>query len=361
MDDAGVSQFRSPSPRGREVHRRRIGLLWADDEAKKLHPYAEIMRVDGIEVHCVPDGASALSGARLRPWDLILLDVRLPDMSGLNVLKRLRADRVSTPVVILTGYPGDVVEETVAELDARIWLKPLPPTKLAELVHAEVKERGLAPRAGIFRRPDGLNSSACEALLSPLRQIAGDRGAAGDLANRRDDLLATLAVALAADVTFFEWLVMARAFAGLMTLPLAMLPTLADRLAQDLASAAGPVTAQRDILLGVVACIEAAGAGWRALTLTNVAASLRIDERQIEASLRRAGFASFEHCRRAVAVRRALLELALTGEHVDQIAFAVGYEHRNALNRDFGVLLNVAPKAYRAVVAGRRRRPDAAM
>src|SRR5690606_36693464 len=120
--------------------------------------------------------------------------------------------------------------EGAAALDAQIVLKPTTPSKLAQLVKAEVARHGHRPATSAFRRPDGRSSSASEWLLATLRQDGGDRS----------QLLAALAAALAADVTFFEWVAMAGTFHVLMTRPSVELPALGNRLARALASAANP-------------------------------------------------------------------------------------------------------------------------
>ena len=117
------SPFATFSPQidpGREVLRgpdgRRIKVLVVDDETTLSELLALALRYEGWEVRTAADGASAVAAARdLRP-DLVVLDVMLPDMDGLEVLRRLRNEFDRTPVLFLTAK--DAVEDRIAGLTA---------------------------------------------------------------------------------------------------------------------------------------------------------------------------------------------------------------------------------------------------
>ncbi len=117
------SPFASFSPQidpSREVLRgpdgRRIKVLVVDDETTLSELLALALRYEGWEVRTAADGASAVVAARdLRP-DLVVLDIMLPDMDGLEVLRRLRNEFERTPVLFLTAK--DAVEDRIAGLTA---------------------------------------------------------------------------------------------------------------------------------------------------------------------------------------------------------------------------------------------------
>jgi DNA-binding response OmpR family regulator len=71
---------------------------------------------EGYAVDWVRDGTTALTALRSEPFALAVLDLGLPGLSGLEVLKRARAAGVTTPVLILTAW--DAVSDRVAGLDA---------------------------------------------------------------------------------------------------------------------------------------------------------------------------------------------------------------------------------------------------
>jgi len=95
---------------------RPIRVLVVDDEQTLSELVGLALRYEGWEVRTAPDGMSAISAARdFRP-DLVVLDVMLPDIDGLEVLRRLRADIERMPVLFLTAR--DDVSDRIAGLTA---------------------------------------------------------------------------------------------------------------------------------------------------------------------------------------------------------------------------------------------------
>jgi two-component system, OmpR family, response regulator len=81
-------------------------VLVVDDEENITFLLSTALRHFGYEVEVAADGRSALRQGRSGRPDLILLDVMLPDLDGFEVLKRLRADGIDTPVLFLTARDG---------------------------------------------------------------------------------------------------------------------------------------------------------------------------------------------------------------------------------------------------------------
>jgi len=79
------------------------GLLVVDDEPFLRDAVAASLRFLGFEVTTAETGACALRLARDRPFDLVVLDVMLPDTSGFDIVRRLRADGCRVPVIFLTA------------------------------------------------------------------------------------------------------------------------------------------------------------------------------------------------------------------------------------------------------------------
>jgi two-component system, OmpR family, alkaline phosphatase synthesis response regulator PhoP len=90
--------------------RRRL-LLVEDDQTLRQALTFNLSR-EGYEVTSAADGEAALDAARSDRLDLILLDVMLPGMSGVEVLRVLRREGVSTPVIILSAK-GDEIDRVV--------------------------------------------------------------------------------------------------------------------------------------------------------------------------------------------------------------------------------------------------------
>lgn len=84
-------------------------ILVVDDEPSIVDAVATALRYEGFQVTEAGDGRAGLAAAQERPWDLIVLDVMLPGLDGVEICRRLRADGVETPVLFLTarGDPAD--------------------------------------------------------------------------------------------------------------------------------------------------------------------------------------------------------------------------------------------------------------
>lgn len=80
-------------------------ILVVDDDATIRQTLTEVLGKQGYEVHHAGDGAGALAAARGRSFDLALLDLRLPDTGGLEVMEALRELDDRTLVVVMTAYP----------------------------------------------------------------------------------------------------------------------------------------------------------------------------------------------------------------------------------------------------------------
>jgi two-component system response regulator MprA len=91
-------------------------LLVADDDAAMRDSLERALRYEGYEVTLAVDGADALARAEARPPALIVLDLVMPRMSGLEACRRLRAGGDHVPILILTAK--DDVGDRVAGLDA---------------------------------------------------------------------------------------------------------------------------------------------------------------------------------------------------------------------------------------------------
>jgi two-component system, NtrC family, response regulator AtoC len=83
--------------------RRRV--LVVDDEDTVRTGIAQVLALQDLEVHQAADGAAALSRMAEETFDLVLLDIKLPDLDGVQVLKIIRRDFPETAVIMITGYP----------------------------------------------------------------------------------------------------------------------------------------------------------------------------------------------------------------------------------------------------------------
>ena len=112
-------------------------ILLAEDELALSKAYAQVLIMQGYEVEQVYDGKEALEAANSGTYDLMIFDVMMPNMSGLEVLKALREAGNTTYVIMLTAMSelDDKVEGL--EMGADEYLtKPIPLKELAARVRS---------------------------------------------------------------------------------------------------------------------------------------------------------------------------------------------------------------------------------
>lgn len=93
-----------------------MNILVAEDEKGMAHILKRGLEEEGYVVSIASDGPSALASAKSSQFDMILLDVMLPGLSGIEVARRLRENQLHTPILMLTAR--DTVPEIVKGLDA---------------------------------------------------------------------------------------------------------------------------------------------------------------------------------------------------------------------------------------------------
>jgi two-component system OmpR family response regulator len=93
-----------------------INVLVVDDEAVLAEMVSMALRYEGWNISTASDGSAAIASARNQRPDVVVLDVMLPDMSGLDVLHKLREEHPQLPVLLLTAK--DAVEDRIAGLTA---------------------------------------------------------------------------------------------------------------------------------------------------------------------------------------------------------------------------------------------------
>jgi DNA-binding response OmpR family regulator len=153
-------------------------LLLADDDEDSIEAYSLFFRSRGYDVESAPDGPAALFKALALQPDLILLDVGLPLMHGLEVLRRLRADGVPRiPVMILTGHALPEVASAARRDGADdIMIKPCEPAELCARV--EMLLQGAFPSAEEPREEDDPDSGRILFPRPRYRSRAGTMAAA---------------------------------------------------------------------------------------------------------------------------------------------------------------------------------------
>lgn len=119
-------------------------LLLVEDDSAIAEPLTRALARDGHEVKHVATGRDALDRVTAESWDLVVLDLGLPDMDGLEVCKRIRTMHHDLPVLMLTARAEEL--DTVVGLDAGADDYVTKPFRLAELlarVRAQLRRYGV--------------------------------------------------------------------------------------------------------------------------------------------------------------------------------------------------------------------------
>jgi two-component system OmpR family response regulator len=120
-----------------------VRILIVEDEPRLVELLARSLRGEGYDVATAADGADGFELARAGGFDLVVLDVMLPRMSGLEITMRLRRHAVRTPILMLTAR--DAVEDRVAGLEAGAdddLVKPFAFVELSARIRALLRRRG---------------------------------------------------------------------------------------------------------------------------------------------------------------------------------------------------------------------------
>lgn len=161
-------------------------ILVVDDEARIVALIRDYLENAGYRVLTAGDGPSALARARAEKPDLILLDLGLPKLDGLDVTRQLRRDSV-VPIIMLTARGEESDKLVGLELGADDYIvKPFSPKELVARVRAVLR------RSEAARQPAEL-IRALDVILDVPRLRATRAGEPLDLTPTEFQLLATLA------------------------------------------------------------------------------------------------------------------------------------------------------------------------
>jgi two-component system, OmpR family, response regulator RegX3 len=133
-------------------------ILVADDEQDLLATVGYALRRDGLEVETVEDGEAALAAARTGAYDLLVLDVMMPKLSGIDVCRIVRSES-DLPILMLTAKDAELDRVLGLELGADDYVtKPFSIAELASRVRALLRRRELdrAARGGPVQSVGGV-------------------------------------------------------------------------------------------------------------------------------------------------------------------------------------------------------------
>ena len=114
-----------------------LRILIVDDEEELVHALEERLSLRGFDATGVTTGEGALRHLDAEPCDIVLLDVKMPGLGGLEVIRRIKTDHPQVEVILLTGHGSQKSVEEGMDLGAFEYLmKPMRISTLLEVLVA---------------------------------------------------------------------------------------------------------------------------------------------------------------------------------------------------------------------------------
>ncbi len=158
-------------------------VLVIDDEQIVLNSVKKILGHGEYEVETTPSGRQGLEWALGKSYDVVLTDVRMPDMGGMLILRDIKKAKPSMPVIIITGYANVQTAMQAMKLGATEYIeKPFTPDQLLNAVNTAVSHAAaLLPEQQVLVHK--------EEILRVLERAAGDSDFVFKLLHRWADAL----------------------------------------------------------------------------------------------------------------------------------------------------------------------------
>jgi two-component system, LuxR family, response regulator FixJ len=125
-----------------------------DDDADVLRSLRFLLETDGFTVRTFRSGAAVLNAALSPGVDCFVLDYKMPDMNGVDLASRLRGRDITTPVILITGYPDDNISTRAAAAGVNhVLRKPLLDDSLVKRIRTAIQDAqsAIETTSGILR------------------------------------------------------------------------------------------------------------------------------------------------------------------------------------------------------------------
>ena len=112
-----------------------------DDDAGVLGSLRFLLEADGFAVRTFRNGPALLNASRLTGVDCFVIDYKMPDMNGIDLVSRLRSRDITAPIILITGYPDENISARAAAAGIRhVVQKPLLEESLATHIRGVIQE-----------------------------------------------------------------------------------------------------------------------------------------------------------------------------------------------------------------------------
>jgi DNA-binding NtrC family response regulator len=162
----------------------KLNVLVVDDDRDVLEYLQDFLAAEGYDVQTISDPRQAVERVRDEMFHLVVLDLMMPELSGLDLLAHIRAVDDDIAVIILTGYPSLDTATASIQHDVSAYIhKPFTPAEFREVIARIAKKKGL-----VLRREDELHA----AIGRQIRDLRKARGLTLKQMARRTNLSVSL-------------------------------------------------------------------------------------------------------------------------------------------------------------------------
>lgn len=117
-----------------------------DDDQDVLGSLRFLLETDGFSVRTFWSGAALLNGVATGDVDCFVIDYKMPTMSGIDLASRLRNRDIEAPIILITGYPDENIQEKASAVGIRhVLMKPHLEESLATHIRGAIQEAQPVP------------------------------------------------------------------------------------------------------------------------------------------------------------------------------------------------------------------------
>jgi DNA-binding NtrC family response regulator len=115
--------------------------LVVDDDAIVLDSCRLVLEAEGFDVYPLPSADEALEAMKNEHFDLLLIDVKMPEHDGIYLMRKVKEKWPQIPVIVMSGYPTpETIADGVKMGAAKFIAKPFTPDELLEIVYQVVQK-----------------------------------------------------------------------------------------------------------------------------------------------------------------------------------------------------------------------------
>jgi CheY-like chemotaxis protein len=179
-------------------------VLVVDDETIVCESYKLALMDAGYDVRTVGTGNEAIQACRAERFDVMLADLRMPDMDGMEVAKIVAKEFPELRVVMITGYPSRESAEQAARLGVSDYLqKPLSPERLSEATAAALARPMRMPAPSVAAAPAPKEPVKAEAKEPESQAIGQPRPRAASNKLAREAVLVSVGFLAGVTIAYF--------------------------------------------------------------------------------------------------------------------------------------------------------------